>query len=254
MANVNFSIFCWNIANPSVERATRQAEWLRKRREDILVLTEAKQSKGCLFLERYFQSYGYDVVFKIPEGKEYGVIIVSKQMLTPSSFSHRIDYLQSRVVATKVNANGIELEIIGVYVPSRDKSYEKTERKKIFLKNLDKVLGLNLININSKRILCGDLNVLEQNHIPRYSFFEKWEYSFYQNLESYNLRDAFRLLNPNVQEYSWVGRTGNGYRYDHCFISNDLLPNLKTCYYFHEPRQYKNRLSDHSALITEFKM
>lgn len=132
MTDANFSIFCWNIASPSRERAARQAQWLRKRHEDVLVLTETKRSEGCLFLERYFRAYGYNVVFKIPEEKEFGVMIVSKRILVPSSFSHRFDYLQSRVAATKLDVNGVELEIIGVYVPSRDKSYEKPNGKRNF--------------------------------------------------------------------------------------------------------------------------
>lgn len=248
----NVSIFCWNIANPSVERAARQAEWLRKRPEDTLVLTEAKHSEGCLFLERYFRAYGYNVIFKRPDEKEFGVIIISKCVVSSSDFSRGINYLQSRTASVKLSIGGNELELIGVYVPSRDKSYEKTERKKKFLKNLNNALSLN--PINPKRIFCGDFNVLEPNHVPRYPFFEEWEYDFYRNLQNCNLRDAFRFLNPKIQEYSWVGHTGDGYRYDHCFVSSDLLPNVKQCYYFHEPRQYEKKLSDHSALIIELDL
>ena len=72
------SAFCSNIANPSIERAGQQAEWLRRRKENILVLTEAKQSQGCMFLERISQAYGYNVNLPKPEGNEYGVMIGSK--------------------------------------------------------------------------------------------------------------------------------------------------------------------------------
>lgn len=245
----NFSLFCWNIANPSIERATRQAEWLRKRPEDILVLTETKRSEGCAFLERYFQAYGYNVIFIKPEGKEYGVIIVSNRPLIPNNFSTRVDYLQARVASTRLSLLSCELEIIGVYVPSRDSSYEKIEKKKCFLESLTK--ALEITPKHSMRIFCGDLNVLEPTHIPHYPFFEKWEYDFYRNLTKYQLRDAFRHLSPSIQEYSWVGHTGDGYRYDHCFVSENLLPLVSKCYYLHESREIK--LSDHSALICEFK-
>lgn len=245
----NFSLFCWNIANPSIERAGRQAEWLRKRPEDILVLTEAKRSEGCKLLERYFQAYGYNVVFPKPEEKEFGVIIIGKHPLTQNNFSSYVDYLQARVASVKLNLLGGELEIIGVYTPSRDSSSEKTDKKKRFLRSL--INALETAPRFSKRIFCGDLNVLEPNHVPHYPFFEEWEYDFYRNLTKYQLRDAFRYLGPLVQEYSWVGRTGDGYRYDHCFVSESLLPFVEKCYYFHKPREIK--LSDHSALICEFK-
>ncbi|MFQ6126989.1 MAG: endonuclease, partial [Candidatus Heimdallarchaeota archaeon] len=84
------------------------------------------------------------------------------------------------------------------------------------------------------------------SHIPYYPKFESWEYNFYRSLSKYQLKDAFRYLNPRVQEYSWMGRTGDGYRYDHCFVSERLLPLIKECYYLHEPR--KVRISDHSAM------
>jgi exodeoxyribonuclease-3 len=247
-----FSLSCWNIANPSAERAGKQAEWLRKRSEDIFVLTEAKRSEGCIFLERYFQAYGYNVVFPKPEGKEFGVIIVSKHQLTPSNFSTFVNYLQARVASVKLNLPSGELEIIGVYVPSRDSSPEKTEKKKHFLKSLTN--ALETAPRFSKCIFCGDLNVLEPSHIPHYPIFEEWEYDFYRNLTKYQLKDAFRHLHPSIQEYSWVGRTGDGYRYDHCFVSENLLSSVKKCYYLHDPREKEIKLSDHSALITELDL
>ena len=241
------SVFCWNIANPSIQRAGQQAEWLRKRKENILVLTEAKQSQGCVFLERYFQAYGYNVIFPKPEGNEYGVMIISKLPLRVSGFSDSVSYLRSRVTSAIVQLQDETLEVIGVYVPSRDTGYEKTQKKKLFLKVLAETLTSNCLS--AKRIFCGDLNILEPNHVPHYPFFEDWVYDFYLVLDKYQLDDAFRHLNPNSQEYSWVGRTEDGYRYDHCFVSTDLLSSVRACYYLHQPRIEK--LSDHSAIIME---
>ncbi|MHB8597797.1 MAG: endonuclease/exonuclease/phosphatase family protein [Ktedonobacteraceae bacterium] len=241
------SIFCWNIANPSIQRAGQQAEWLRKRKENLLVLTEAKQSRGCVFLERYFQAYGYNIIFPKPEGNEYGVMIISKLPLRTSSFSNSVSYIRSRVTSVTVQLQDEKLEIIGAYVPSRDTGYEKTQKKKLFLQVLAEALASN--TPSEKRIFCGDLNILEPNHIPHYPFFEDWEYDFYRALAKYQLNDAFRCLNPNDQEYSWVGRTEDGYRYDHCFVSTDILSSVRSCYYLHQPRI--DKLSDHSAIIIE---
>ena len=247
-----FSLFCWNIANPSVKRAGKQAEWLRKRPEDVFILTEAKWSEGCIFLKHYFQAYDYNVIFPKPKEKEYGVIIISKHSLTPSNFSTYVGYLQARVASVRLNFPTGELEIIGTYIPSRDSSSEKIDRKKRFLRTLSNALETS--PRFSKRIFCGDFNVLEPNHIPYYPFFKEWEYDFYRNLTKYQLKDAFRYLHPSIQEYSWVGRTGDGYRYDHCFVSESLLPSLKRCFYLHEPRREEIKLSDHSALIIELDL
>ena len=246
----NFSVFCWNIANPSEKRAGEQAVWLRKRPEDVLALTETKASKGCLLIEKYFKAFGYNVIFLKIEGKEFGSMIISKHSLKLSDFSSLINFLPYRVSSAIINFQKRKLEIINVYVPSRNASKEKISKKKNFLQGLAN--ALEKTRMSNKRIFCGDFNVLEPNHIPHYPFFQKWEYNFYQNLMNYRLEDAFRYLNPNTKEYSWVGRTGDGYRYDHCFISHDLLPLIKKCYYLHEPREI--RLSDHSALILELNL
>ncbi|KKQ21461.1 MAG: hypothetical protein A3G45_00040 [Candidatus Staskawiczbacteria bacterium RIFCSPLOWO2_12_FULL_37_15] len=142
------------------------------------------------------------------------------------------------------------MEIIGAYIPSRDKSFEKIQRKKKFIKNL----GKSFLTYSNDyfRIFCGDFNILEKEHIPHYNFFEKWEYDFYNSLINHGLFDSFRYLNPQKKDYSWVGRTGDGYRYDHCFVSKDLLPFVKECYYLHNPRN--ERLSDHSAIILKLNL
>ena len=40
----HLSLFCWNIGNPSIERAERQAKWLINIDSDIFVLTETKKA------------------------------------------------------------------------------------------------------------------------------------------------------------------------------------------------------------------
>lgn len=237
-----FSLLCWNIANPSKERAGKQALWLKQRPEDVLLLTEVKHSKGCIFLERYLWAFGYNVIFPKPEENEYGVMVISKNKLTPTGFSRLIKYLPSRVASVKFN----QLEIIGVYVPSRGfDEGQRLVKKKSFLDSLSDALMKS--GSPGQRIFCGDLNVLEPNHIPHYNYFKDWEYDFYGGLAKHRLRDAFRDLHPEAEEHSWFGRTGKGYRYDHCFVSDDLKNAVQECYYLHEPRETK--LSDHSAMI-----
>ncbi len=71
-------------------------------------------------------------------------------------------------------------------------------------------------------------------------------------LDNHGLVDVFRTLHPDSREYSWVGRTGDGYRYDHAFRSAGLAPTLVACDYVHEPRT--SRLSDHSGLTVRLAL
>jgi exodeoxyribonuclease-3 len=135
-------------------------------------------------------------------------------------------------------------------VPSRDATEAKVERKRRFL---ERCLGAFAAAAGGAGIvLLGDLNIVEPDHRPRYPFFHPFEYAFYRRLEDLGLVDAFRHLHAGQVEHSWVGRTGDGYRYDHAFISKGLLDALDGCAYLHEPRSI--RLSDHSALTLRVRV
>jgi exodeoxyribonuclease III len=45
-------------------------------------------------------------------------------------------------------------------------------------------------------------------------------------------------MHPGDSEYSWVGRTGDGYRYDHAFAT-PAWQAITGCQYVHEPRSIK---------------
>lgn len=100
-------------------------------------------------------------------------------------------------------------------------------------------------------VIMVDFNILDRDHRPHYSNFFEWEYAFYDALIALNYRDAFRYCYPGRQEYSWVGRTNDGYRYDYCFVSGALEKNILHCDYIHESREI--RITDHSAISVELK-
>lgn len=244
---VGVGLFTFNIGNPSVERAERQLAWLSRRPEDVLVLTETADSNGCRFLAERFTTAGYVVVFPVPDrtSRERGVMLISRLPAVPGKWTGRLDYLPGRVASLTVDTPSGPLEVIGAYVPSRDASEAKTTRKKRFLEAL--LTGLADEDQTGHRALLGDLNILEPDHQPRYPIFRPFEYDAYRALTTeHGLTDAFRHLHPDTAEYSWVGRTGDGYRYDHAHISHHLTGAVTSCEYDHEPRL--TRLSDHSAL------
>jgi exodeoxyribonuclease-3 len=240
----DLSLLTFNIANPSAQRAERQLAWLASRDEDIFILTETKASDGCRLLADSFRSAGYAVIYPEPEPGEYGSMIISRVDAEPMDFGARIGYLPSRAVAATLPTPNGPVRVLGLYVPSRDASLNKTERKK---KWLFAFLAALATNEPTPTVLMGDLNVLEPGHQPHYPFFAEFEYDFYRALlNAHGLVDAFRHLHPEAVEHSWVGRTGDGYRYDHALCSSTLGEHLADCGYIHEPRL--ERLSDHSAL------
>jgi exodeoxyribonuclease-3 len=246
MTSPKLSFLTFNIGNPSEQRARRQLEWLASRPEQVLVLTETKASSGCRLLAAAFTDAGWHVTYPVPGTGEYGVMILSRIHANPGSFSDNLTYLPARAASVTLPAPAAPIEIIGAYVPSRDAGLEKTERKKKWLTACQDAITSSC-RPGRPVVFLGDLNILEPGHQPRYPFFAPFEYDFYQALTSrHSLIDAFRHLHPAAAEYSWVGRTGDGYRYDHAFCSADLASVISDCHYAHEPRA--DGLSDHSAL------
>lgn len=250
MPSPALSLLTLNIGNPSVARARRQLAWLIRREEQVLVLTEAKASAGCRLLADSFAAAGYAVHYPEPGPGEYGTMIVATVPVTPDArFGERVGYLPSRAAAVILPAPAGPLRVIGLYVPARDASDVKTERKRAWLAACDAALAATVGEMPA--VVLGDLNVLEPDHRPRYPFFAPFEYDFYRTLAgAHGLTDAFRELHPDAAEYSWAAtggpRAGDGYRFDHAFCCRSLSGYLTACDYLHQPRY--DRLSDHSAL------
>lgn len=237
----------FNLNNPGLARAERQLAYLAARPEHLLVLTETADSAGCAFLAERFAEAGYAVTFPRPAPRgERGVMIVSRLATRPAPFA--LSYLPHRAVAVSVDTADGPLDVIGLYVPSRDASPEKTERKRRWLKECAATLPDGR---TGARIVLGDFNVLEPGHTPRYRFFAPFEYAFYDAFGAAGYTDAFRALHPTALAYSWVGRTGDGYRYDHAHTSGRLAAVLRSCSYVHDPRVMEGRLTDHSALAVQ---
>ena len=253
-----------NIGNPSLKRVKRQIEWLEKQDDDIFVLTETKLSEGCLYLEEYYDNPSmtffnidsttkYYVFFPKSSTGDLGVMVISKYPIIESQTCFDTnDKYYSRLLDVTIDFNGKQIGIMGIYVPSRDSSNEKIERKKGFvIKYLNHLKKISKESENPY-IICGDLNILEKNHFPHYNNFLKWEYDFYDRFEHFGYVDAFRIKYPEKNEYSWVGRTNDGYRYDHFFVSESILNNIMDCYYIHETR--KIPITDHSAMRLEINI
>jgi exodeoxyribonuclease-3 len=140
------------------------------------------------------------------------------------------------------------LEIVGAYVPSRDASVGKTERKRRFLADLSDALGA----APRAAVLIGDLNIIEPWHRPSYPWFQDWEYAFYEGLLADGWVDAYRRCSPEGAEHSWVGHDGDAYRYDHALVSSVLAERVLDCAYVHETREVG--LTDHSAMTLTLEL
>jgi exodeoxyribonuclease-3 len=230
-----------NIANPSAARAAQQLEWLSERSDHILVLTETGPGAGTRLLLSRLTAAGWQVRATMPDSDERGTAIATRIAASPRE-GDIVDYLPARAELLTVQG----LDVVGLYVPSRDESELKTERKRRFCTSVSHLLAARTAR---DAIAIGDLNVLEPIHRPHYNVFRDWEYRFYDEFVVRGFVDAYRLKHPANTEYSWVDYEGRGYRFDHAFVSTSAADAVRHCDYDHSPRE--QGLSDHSALIIE---
>jgi exodeoxyribonuclease-3 len=142
--------------------------------------------------------------------------------------------------------------VMAVYVPSRDRSLDKTERKSRFIASLTAALERLPTEIMQNLILGGDYNVISRNHQPRYSGFLDFEYELLETLHRNTLIDAFEKIHPGQQAHSWIGRTGDGYRYDYLHVGSKIASQITACDYLHETRDL--RLTDHAAVTLKLNI
>ena len=238
---MRLGVLTLNVANPSAARAEHQLAWLLDRPEQVLVLTETSAGAGTRLLVDRLAAAGWDVRSGALEGGERGLAIATRVRAAPRD-GDIVDYLPSRAEALSLK----RLDVVGVYVPSRDGSAEKIARKRRFCSALSTFLAERPAR---QAVVIGDLNVLEPVHRPHYGIFLDWEYRVYDEFLVRGFVDAYRLRHPNEMEHSWIDYENRGYRFDHVFVSESLADRVLACDYLHAPRE--GDLSDHSALALE---
>lgn len=233
-----------NISGPSVARAEALASFLGELQADVVVLTETRNNEGTRALLDWCRDQGYSVTGTLPgTSGERGVAVARR--VGPASAPASVDIdLPHRLVIDEL-ADQPSLTLVAAYVPSRDASAPRIERKRTFLGQMAR--ALQRFTDDQPVVFMGDLNIVGRSHVPRYPAFKAWEYDALDEIAAAGLTDVFADLNPGVQVYSWVGRTGSGYRYDYAFVSPSLMDTVEGCEYLHEPRE--RGITDHAAVM-----
>jgi exodeoxyribonuclease III len=241
------NILNWNIRNPSRGRAEAQCEWILATGASVVVLTEAKYSEGCRFMRDWLRSYGFQVELPNPGKDDYCVMIGARGMPC-EAVALGAAFLPHRMQCLCLNTAFGRIRVIGTYVPSRGPIERRNEDKRLFQDGVSQIVPEFVLRADDgELVICGDMNVIERTHVPHYSVFGEWEYAFYESFLNAGLLDAFREKHDTVHEHSWFGRAGDGYRFDHFFISRRLSRFVSACSYDHGPRL--RGLSDHSAMV-----
>jgi exodeoxyribonuclease III len=239
------SIMTINIGAASPDRACLLLDWLARRPEYLFILTETSAGPGTAHLLDQFRRAGYAVIKTPDSGGERGSALISRVQirrdLTPEIAGVSIP---CRVSAAVLDSDP-QVAVFGMYVPSRDQSEAKTARKRQFISSLIETCDSLPAGLASHLVIGGDYNVISRTHHPLHRGFLPFEFGLIEDLQARGLADAFEAISPAVQAYSWIGRTGDGYRYDYFHVGVALRGLIGSCDYLQETRERK--LSDHAA-------
>lgn len=245
------SILTLNIGAASRERAENMLRWLAGRSEDVFVLTETSAGDGTRYLLDRCRQAGFAVVHTPDGNGDRGTALVSRVRVAETLTAFAGVTIPGRVAAAVLDTEPA-VAVLGVYVPSRDRSAEKTEKKQGFVASLLHALDELPAELRGRLVLGGDYNVIARTHRPLHPGFLPFEFGLLEALEAHGLVDAHERCSPGEQPYSWIGRTGDGYRYDYFHVGGELAKRITDCAYLHETRE--QRLTDHAAVTLELRV
>ncbi len=227
-------IISWNIRQGGGSRVRKIVEALVSSGATVLVLSEYRNNHNGILIRNLLLKSHYRFQFcTAAKANDNSVLIASKFPANSVLFPDADEHFPDAVAEAEFPA----FRLLGMYLPHKKKH-------KLF-----QFLFRQLQGDEKPALLVGDMNT-GLNYIDQKgnSF---WYSDQLKKLESIGYVDAFRAIHGNKKEYSWYSHQGNGFRYDHSYIHESMLPILKDCYYLHDWREAK--LSDHSPMVVELQ-
>ena len=270
----------WNLKG-IVGKASKQMDAVIQLQPDILAFQEVTLNSIDIIRKKLSPSYANIVdSLELVQDKSvlvgprrYGVLIATNykiQTLEPQLFN--IPW-QERVLSVNVHHPKEIIELHNTYIPPGSTNRWKK------IETLEGIYKRLAIQTDTKRILCGDFNT-PQDELVKYgavTFAQKinkigvpklkesfrggsgkrWdegERKILEGLRKYNLIDAYRHIHSIPKkaysfEFVRKGKVVSQRRFDHFFCSNECYP--ISAEYLDKLR--KNKLSDHSPLVVQFK-
>src|SRR5439155_6951419 len=165
------SILTVNIGAAARERAEVMLRWLAGRPEDVLLLTETSGGPGTAYLLERFRDAGYAVAYTPDENGDRGAALVSRIAVAERLTAPFAGVSVPGRVAAVVLDTEPAVAVLGVYVPSRDRSADKTEKKQTFVDSFLTAIDALPSELRARLVVGGDYNVIARTHRPLHPGF-----------------------------------------------------------------------------------
>ena len=222
-------ILSWNIRQGGGTRVNKIRKCIAEVKPHILALNEWRNNAAGMELRVALLRMGYIHQFVPPSTSENAVCIISKFPFNGLLCQEADSHFPNNIIIGQFDA----FDLISVYLPHKKKHV-------LFDFLIDRIR-----KAERPSIIVGDYNTGHNGIDQKGSSF--WYTDELEDLESLGMKDAFRHLHGSVKEYSWFSHQGNGYRYDHTYMSDVLTPFISRCEYLHPYREAG--ISDHAPML-----
>ena len=259
-------IFSWNVNGLRAIIKKRFYDIIAEQDPDIICLQEIKANKDQVQLDPEFnETYPYQI-WNSAERKGYsGTAIFSKIPFKEDNKDNK-EWLDDTIVhdgdteGRLALAKFSDFTLLNLYNINAKEDLSRLDYKTKEWNSMliDKVNYFNADNTSI--IICGDFNVAHKDidiwqpkgkeKRPGATLAEKGAHD--DLLKKGNLVDCFRMLNPDVQKYSWwcnynrCRENNKGWRIDSFLCSKSFVDNIKNCDILDQVMG-----SDHAPLILE---
>lgn len=257
----SIKIATWNV-NSINKRIEIVCRWLQEHRIDVLMLQEIK----CItenFPIHMFYDIGYEYILVKGEKGYNGVSIVAKYPLELCSTTLLSNDQQARYIEGLAILPEEKLRLINIYVPNGQN--QRFAYKLAFLDHLYSYLKF-LLQREKFFIIGGDYNVApfaidvyDHEKLDGTVCFHYEERLRLRKMFNLHLVDAFRVLYPYKQEFTWWDYRGHGWQYnhgmrlDHLLLSPHAADQLIECTIHKQERGQQNS-SDHVPIVCELQL
>jgi len=222
----------WNIQAGGGSRNLSIAKAVTKSNSNILAFSEFRNNDSGASLRNWLLKSGYRYqAVTHSKANANSVLIASSIPFDSELYPSSDEDFSGNIIAAHFAA----FSVLCVYLPHKKKH-------KLFEFILEEI-----ITDSRAFIIAGDYNTGVNGVDQKGNSF--WYTDQLSKLSKSGYKDAFRHVNGEVQEYSWFSHQGNGFRYDHTYVAEELLPIVKDCYYNQSWREEK--MSDHSPMFIE---
>ena len=217
--NIKFGSFNSRGLNNKLKRQTLFRKF-KIDKLDIIAIQESFVASDKV-MNNIFSEWRGVVHHSKSSGRSKGLITLFSSKFDANDISNT--YLSDRIIISRIKIKSEIIFVINIYAPCLDR--DKVQFLDVLSNELAKIWGSN----PEANIIClGDFNVTadESDNISGNPHSHDIQLAFKEFRVSNHLIDSWRILNPEVKDFSW-SRNSTARRLDYILISSEFSPYLK---------------------------